>query len=330
MMQPMESDAARKFHRVLRMLTLIQSRRGWNASRLASELQVEERTIFRYLDDLEIMGVPYYFDKESDGYRIRSDFHLPPVQITPDEALALSLLCESLAEREQIPHLRPAWRALNKIESMLPAPIRAELESSRPGFTIQTAQANPGDGWSDVYECVRAGIRQGRVLRCAYDSNNSAPDDAAEFDFEPYALFFSVRAWYAVGRHGGRDALRSLKINRFQKCDLTDRTFQKPVFSIDEYLGNAWRMMRGATEYDVEIHFDPQFTPTMSDTNWHKTQKIEFNEDGSSIFRCTVAGLDEIMWWVLGMGPHCKVIRPAELRERILSLSRETVALYGA
>lgn len=326
---PMESDAARKFHRVLRLLTLIQSRRGWNAPRLAAELEVDERTIFRYLDDLEVMGIPYFFEKESDGYRIRADFHLPPIQLTADEALALSLLCSFIAEREQVPHLRPAWRALNKIEAMLPGAIRAELESAAPGFSIQTAQANPGDGWGDVYERIRAAIRHRRVLRCAYESNSAPAGAAEEFDFEPLALFFSVRAWYAIGHHGGRDALRSLKINRFAKCDLTERNFQPPAFSIDEYLGNAWRMMRGDADHEVEIHFDAQFTPTMADTNWHKTQSIEFNEDGSSVFRCTVSGLDEIVWWVLGMGPHCRVVRPAGLRERVAELARGTAALYG-
>jgi predicted DNA-binding transcriptional regulator YafY len=329
-MPPMESDAARKFHRVMRLLTLIQGRRGWNAPRLAAELEVDERTVYRYLDDLEVMGIPYFFDKETDGYRLRGDFMLPPVQLTPDEALSLSLLCSHIAEREQIPHLRPAWRALNKIEAMLPAVVRSELANAAPAFAIQTAQANPGDGWGDVYECVRAAIGAGRVLRCVYESTSTEPGQAEEFDFEPYALFFSVRAWYAIGRHAKRDALRNLKLSRFLRCDLTDRSFQKPEFSIDDYLGNAWRMMRGDADHEVEIHFDAKFTPTMSDTLWHKTQSIEFNEDGSSIFRCTVSGLDEIVWWVMGMGPHCRVEKPAALREQIADLAQRVSNLYRA
>lgn len=326
-MPPLESESARKFHRVLRLLTLIQGRTNWNAERLAMELGVDERTVYRYLDDLEVMGIPYFFDKDTDGYRLRGDCLLPPIQLSPDEALAVAVLCEQIAEREQIPHMKPAWRALNKIEAALPAPIRHELSRLQPAFTIQTAQANSGDGWEDIYERVRRAIHEQRVLRCIYESG-SGEADHAEFDFEPYALFFSVRAWYAVGRHRGREAVRSLKLNRFLKCDLSAERFETPRFSIDEYLGNAWRMIRGTPDYAVEIHFDADFTPTMSDTLWHKTQTIEYNEDGSSVFRCTVAGLDEIVWWVLGMGPHCRVVSPPELRDRVADLARRTAAHY--
>lgn len=328
-MTPMESESARKFHRVLRLLTLIQGGRSWNASRLASELAVDERTIYRYLDDLEVLGIPYFFDKETDGYRIRGDFFLPPIQLTPDEALALALLCSEIGGKERIAHLRPAWRALHKIEAQLPPRIRDELAQALHLITVQTAQANPPDGWADVYECIRRAVVGRRVLRCVYEANQPSGPDGEEFDFEPYALFFSVRAWYAVGRHGGRDALRTLKLNRFLRCTPTDRAFERPAdFSIDDYLGHAWRMIRGERDYQVELHFDAEFTPTVSDTLWHRTQSFEFNEDGSSVFRCTVAGLDEIVWWILSMGPHCRVIAPDELRERVAELARATTDLY--
>jgi predicted DNA-binding transcriptional regulator YafY len=324
----MESDAARKFHRVLRLLTLIQGGRGWDAPALARELEVDERTVYRYLQDLQTVGIPHYFDPDTNGYRVRADFYLPPIQLTPDEALALALLCSQIAGKEQIPHLRAAWRALGKIESALPAPVRRELAALEPAITMQTAQPNPGDGWSEVYERIRWAIRERRVLRCEYESNTSTAPEA--FDFEPHALFFSVRAWYAIGRHGGRDARRSLKLSRFLRCDPTERRFDPPEFSIDEYLGNAWRMIRGEPDHEVEIHFDAEFTPTMSDTLWHRTQTIEFNEDGSSIFRCTVSGLDEIVWWVMGMGPHCRVVAPSALRDRVADLARRTADLYRA
>jgi predicted DNA-binding transcriptional regulator YafY len=41
-----------------------------------------------------------------------------------------------------------------------------------------------------------------------------------------------------------------------------------------------------------------------------------------------VSGLDEIKWWVLSHGPHCRVIRPAELADRVARLAKETAAQY--
>ena len=67
---------------------------------------------------------------------------------------------------------------------------------------------------------------------------------------------------------------------------------------------------------------------TIADTLWHKTQQLEDHDDGSLTFRCTVAGLDEISWWVLSMGPHCRVLAPDELRDRVRQAAMDTAALY--
>jgi len=71
------------------------------------------------------------------------------------------------------------------------------------------------------------------------------------------------------------------------------------------------------------------FAQTMADTRWHPTQEIEEHPDGSSTFRCTVDGLDEIVWWVLSMGPHCVVKSPPELAQRVRDLADRTAANYA-
>jgi predicted DNA-binding transcriptional regulator YafY len=318
-----------RVHRLFRIVTMIQSRTGWTAARLAEECGVDERTIYRDFKELEGVGVPLYFDNATAGYRVRSDFFLPPVQLTPEEALALSLLCEQIGEKQQIAFLRPAWRALSKIRGVLPPSIREELTRAAESVAIQTTQTNPGDGYSDVYERIREAISSRRALECRYDSGGTG-GEGPPFVLHPYALLFSVRAWYVVGFHAGRSAVRSLKLSRFAKVSVTEQPFDLPEdFTIEAHLGNAWRLVRGERDYEVEIVFDADFAPTMSDTAWHRTQSIEEHDDGSATFRCVVSGLDEIVWWVLGMGPHCRVINPPELATRVRELASQTAALYA-
>ena len=318
-----------RVHRLLKLLTLIQSRADHNAASLARECSVTERTIYRDIEQLIAAGITIDFDHGVNGYRIAGEFFLPPVQLTPDEALALAALCEEIAEKEQITFLKPAWRALSKIEAQLPGDIRNDLAEIRDSITIHTAQSAEPDGYKDVYDRVGEAIRERVALECEYESA-SGSTDGERFHFEPYALFFSVRAWYAVGRHDGRDDIRSLKLSRFSAMTKTDKTYRIPDdFSIDSHLGNAWRMIRGDVDHEVEIWFDPSFAATVSDTRWRPDQSFEEHGDGSVTFRCTVSGLDEIVWWVLSMGPHCHVKKPEELRERVRQLIGEMAALYG-
>jgi predicted DNA-binding transcriptional regulator YafY len=87
-------------------------------------------------------------------------------------------------------------------------------------------------------------------------------------------------------------------------------------------------MIRGSTTYDVELLFDAEFAETISDTHWHATQDTDNRPDGSMLFRCKVDGLDEIVWWIMSMGPHCVVKKPKVLAQQVKSLAMDIVKHY--
>jgi predicted DNA-binding transcriptional regulator YafY len=320
-----------RIHRLLKIVTLLQSGKSWDARALAEACGTTTRTIYRDLNMLEGAGIPYFFDPETRSYAIRRDFFMPPVELTLEESLAMICLAEQVGAREQIPFMQAAARAVVKIRSQLPAGIQDRLAEVSPRMEIRLAAATSPDGIADVYQLVRKAIATRRALRCVYEAPRGPQATPQErFVFRPYCLFFSQRAWYAVGQHSGRDGLRCLKLNRFAETDLTDTPYAIPDdFSLKSYLGKAWRMIRGDHIHRIELHFDAAFAETISDTHWHDTQEIEEQGDGSIILRCEVAGLDEIVWWILSMGPHCVVRAPTELAGRVHDLAKATASKYG-
>jgi proteasome accessory factor B len=329
----MAADYSR-IHRLLKILTLIQGSKGWTTKRLSLECGVTERTIYRDLTMLEGAGIPYFFDEESGGYAVRRDFFMPPVQLTLDETLALAALAEHIGGKEQVPFTKAAGKAITKIRSLLPPSIRTELEQIEDRVQIKLAAANPPEAAADVYEIVRTALSKKLVLRCQYDSASSNSDKSRTdevFLFKPYALLFNQRAWYVIGHHGKRDEVRCLKLNRFTMTKLTDVNYSIPkAFSLQKHLGNAWRMIRGKKTYDVELRFDKEFADTIADTHWHSTQEVLYNDDESITFRCKVDGLEEIVWWVLSMGPHCVVKQPKELAEKVKELALGIARCYSS
>lgn len=314
-----------RVHRLLRLLTLIQSAPDWDAPKLAGEFGVDVRTIYRDIRGLAEVGLPCRYSRADGGYRACDGVFLPPVQLSVEEALSLAVLCEKVARDGSIPFLGAACRAIEKLRSVLPTSTREEVRAMLEGVHIKTAAAADPMEARDVYDRLATAVHARAVVRCTYESLAAS----REFRLHPYALFFCVRAWYVVGLHAGHGELRTLKLNRFASVTATQERFTRPAdFSVERYLGNAWRMVRGA-DVDVELWFDPAFAPTVSDTIWHASQSVDHHADGSMTFRCRVAGLDEIVWWVLSMGPHCVVRSPKELAQRVSELAGEVISLYG-
>lgn len=278
---------------------------------------------------LEGAGIPYYHDPETGGYRVRGDFFMPPVQLTAEEALALVSLAANIGGRQQVPFMQSAAKAIEKIRCVLPAKLREELEAIEPRVAIHIGQTGSEEGIGDVYTQVRRALAEKRALLCQYEALG-ADKDARHFYLKPYALFFSQRAWYVLGHHSRHNEVRCLKLSRFTEVKLADQRYEIPrSFSVQRHLGNAWRMIRGSQTYDVELVFDAEFAETIADTLWHPTQQVVWHEDNSGMtFRCKVDGLDEIVWWVLSMGPHCVVRKPAELASRVRDLATTTAGLY--
>lgn len=317
-------------HRLLTIIVLAQSGPGWSASRLARECGVVERTIYRDVRKLVDSGVPIEHDAAWDGYRVRGEFFLPPVQLTTDEALALAVLCEEVAGRDQIGFLSPALRALQKVRAQLPAEMRDEVVRRSNRVKIRTARHVPAGDHADVYARVDQAIAEELALDCVYEKAGGG-GESEPFLFEPYALLFAVRAWYVVGRHLGRKEVRCLKLTRFLRVARTTRHYTIPQgFSIDAYVRNAWAMIPGDKDYAVEIRFEPGSAHLVTETMWHKTQELDHHADGAVTFRATVSGLDEIVWWVLSMGHNCRVVKPPELARRVGEIASRTAAMYAA
>ena len=61
---------------------------------------------------------------------------------------------------------------------------------------------------------------------------------------------------------------------------------------------------------------------------WHTTQKIEKQPDGSLVFRVTVHGYEEMLYWVLSFGAQAEVLEPLPLRTAVAEAARRMTARY--
>jgi len=316
-----------RIHRLLRLITLLQSGRRYDVEALMQELGVSRRTLFRDLNVLEAAGVPYYFDDQARTYAIRQTYFLPPVNLTLQESLALLLLTRKFLSERVTPHFEAAMRAAIKIESSLPGKVQQHCGPLLDAVEIRWPPTSDIESIRGPFDLLHEAIVNRHCVRIRYESYYEQRE--IQTVLEPYRLVFMGRGWYVIGRSRMHQAVRTFKLERIVGIEMLNESFvPDKKFNIAEYFGNAWHMIRDEKTYHVRVLFKPMVAGNVEEVLWHPTQRIERTPDGCLLFEADVDGIREISWWVLGYGDQAVVLEPPELRELIRRHAEGMLAAY--
>jgi predicted DNA-binding transcriptional regulator YafY len=317
-----------RIHRLLRLITMLQSGRCYSVSQLVRELEVSRRTIFRDLNMLELAHIPYYYDRQGRTYRINQHFFLPPVNLTLPEALALMVSAGKVQASGVEPLAAASGRAALKLESVLPAPVRQHVGSVMDHLAFLPAAPARSQGLEDLFDRLASAVVARKVCRLVYISFLERKQ--LTFVVEPLRLVFVGRAWYLLGYSRQHRRRLTFKLGRIRKLTLTDETFRpRRRLEADPVFGQAWSMIPEGKLYGVHLRFLPKVAGNVGEVNWHHSQKARWNDDGSLDLRLRVDGLGEITWWVLSYGDQVRVLAPRELARRVWSAASRAAAQYS-
>lgn len=309
-----------RIHRLMRLLQILQSGREPNSVQLADHCQVSRRTVFRDIHTLQDSGIPIRFDEAKQGYTVNSKTFIPPTEFTLDEVLSLIILCKELGHSQSgIPFQNPAHSASTKLMGSLPDRLRETVTEISDAIEVKMAPHNLLTGSEPFYELFQQAIVQRKQVRVQYKSFMQGEQGEISTLLNPYRLLFGKRSWYLFARSSLHREIRTFNIGRILKAEPMETTYKIPQrFSLDRHLGNAWFLIRERNNRQkIVIHFKPMVARNVAEVQWHKSQKLVWQEDGSLKFYATVDGLKEIVWWILGYGDQAEVLEPPELRQLI-------------
>jgi len=316
--------------RVMQILTTLQSGKSYAVSDLSKMFGTSRRTIFRDLKELQAIGVPSYrYDARTNGYIIEPEFFLPPVDLSLQEALSLLLLAHKARDQIQLPFKNSALLAALKIENNLPAKIRQYCDTALRNISIKDSAQAP-IRHSARLDKTFAQLQQAIVKKRKVNIRYHSLFEGTIIDVElcPYHLLYNNRAWYVLGRSSLHESVRTFKLNRIRELKTTERCFvDGENFDVYEYFGRAWSMIPEGRIYNIKLRFLPKVANNVAEVQWHSTQKVVPNNDGSATVEFRVDGLGEITWWILGYGDQVQVLAPKTLRKRISQIAKNMLEL---
>src|SRR5215831_15491097 len=140
-----EKETTHMSHPTVRLLTvleLLQARQRITGAELAERLEIDPRTVRRYIAMLQEWGIPILGTRGRYGaYRLMPGFKLPPLMLTEEEAVALTLGLLA-ARRTDLARVAPAVEgALAKVERVLPVALRGRVQAVQEAVLLHLARS---------------------------------------------------------------------------------------------------------------------------------------------------------------------------------------------
>lgn len=209
-------------NRLLRLLSLLQSRSHWTASDVAERLQVTERTVRRDVDRLRELGYPVEASPGvGGGYRLGAGQALPPLVLDDKEAVVVAVSLRTAAGGTVAGIGDSAMSALAKLEQVLPARLRSQV-SAVQGATESMVAGTPSVDPAALLALAQACRDQ---LRTGFSYRDHEGVETQR-RVEPHRLVCTGRRWYLVARDRDRDDWRSFRVDRLQDVVVSGPRFR--------------------------------------------------------------------------------------------------------
>lgn len=310
--------------RVLTVLELLQAHRQMSGPKLAERLEVDVRSVRRYIMMLQDLGIPIEAERGRYGsYRLLRGFKMPPLMFTEEEALALTLGLLATRRLGMSMTAPAAEGALAKIDRVLPETLRTQVQAVQEmlGFAGFFSKKSGSVPESSVVLTLSTAAQQEKRVHMRYQSGHA---EGTERVIDPYGLIFHAGLWYTIGYCHLRQGLRTFRLDRVLQAELLEETFTRPPdFNTLDHLRRSMASRPGIWKVEVVLEMawedaERQVPPTVA-----MLEQIP----GGVLLRCYEEELSWLARFLVGLGCPLIVREPPELREALRTFAAEIMQL---
>lgn len=309
--------------RVLALLEMLQARESTGGAELAAALEVDRRTLRRYIVMLEELGIPITTTQgRFGGYQVVAGYKLPPMMFSDDEALALAVGLLAARELGLAQTLPAVASARAKLERVLPQKLRSRLSAVDDSIALEltrpVASFDPA-----VMALLCSAAQQRQRVDLVYKSRG---EEQTRRDFDPYGLVYRAGRWYCVGWCHLRRGLRSFRLDRVHSASARDTQFERPEkFDALAYLRESIAAIPRA--HAVEVLLDTDLATAQREVAW-MFGLLEWTEEGV-LLRAQVEDLNWCARELARLPFDFSVRAPAALRSALLRTARRLESVAG-
>ena len=308
---------------ILDLIIMMQSKvLGITLNDISKELHVTRRTAERIRDAL-VLGLPQIDEIETVGkekhWGFVSGYMMNEIiSFSPDEIAVLEGIKEGLAEdKKQIvdkvltklkAHSR---KQITKIDDAIELILKSEgyAVSQKPSYKIDI----------QLLDTIRQAIKQNVMIRGKYLGNNKT--------LAPYGIIYGSNT-YLIAVEDGKPNPYVYSMHKLSDVQISNKQFDKGDFDIKEYANTSFGVYHNEV-MKVELLFTPDVAEDVLNYNFHPTQKVKQNDDGSVTVKFKASGELEILWHIFKWGDNVKILAPTKLKKMYVEYLENVLKVEG-
>ncbi|HWO76580.1 MAG TPA: YafY family protein [Bacillus sp. (in: firmicutes)] len=312
---------------MLSILWLLKSGRRITAKEIADALEINIRTVYRYIDSLCASGVPIIADSgHNGGYSLLHDLAEAPLFFDIEEQKALNHAA-IYAQESGYPFSDALNRAITKLNLYTNETQQSLINRHTKGFDIIQPPADPSI--EATLQILETAVAESRTLIISYQKGKSNTFSNRHLD--PYGLVHWKNRWYIVGYCHLRQEIRSFRVDRIVTVTETELTFNRPEdFSIRSFFLKSLLPDTDSkdTFVTVKIHAHPQVIKELS-SHWSLWPALVDGTETEAHFKLK----KEIAFYylpysLLPYGRAIEILEPVEIKEQMLTVLENLLQHY--
>lgn len=298
-----------KYQIMVKILATLLNRRKVTAGELAERYEISLRTVYRYVDDLSVAGIPVDVVRgRYGGITISDAYRLPSSFLTRDEYVAA---CNALKAWAAQAGDEAALSALEKIERQRKD---EKLELSVSGNIIVDGGVWGDNGaFSDKLRACEKAVDERMCMEIDYISREG---EHSRRVIDPYVLILKRNVWYVYAFCHTKQDWRTFKIGRIKKLWFTGNNFEKKNIKKEDIPLNFSYSRDDMAEVTLEIA-----RAALPDAEeWLGVDAIE--PRGNALICEVSLPKDGLANKILSFGGAVKVLAPQSLADEVKAIAR--------
>lgn len=312
---------------MLAILWMLHSGRRITAKEIAEKLEINIRTVYRYIDSLSMSGVPILSDTgQNGGYSLQHHFFKAPLIFDREEQQAL-LQAAEFAEGAGYPLSEPLSKATHRLKLYMNQEQEQALQRHLKGFEVVKQAVSPAS--KAMLTILEESVAHERAVEMLYRSKRDEQPQARVMD--PYGILYWNNRWYVVGYCHLREEIRSFRIDRMIKVDPTEQYFRRPDdFSAEahflEGLLPDTENMPGAAELVVRGKEE-----ALDDlcSHWFMSHHLKARATNKAVFVIDEGILATyVPYFFLPYGKALEVVAPSRFKQQLVATASDLLEYY--